>query len=76
MANKHKAYVGRRVSYLDNTRPAGNPRLRWTAAVITTVISPTVVRLRYSRTNVAINGGANVNKATRVAGETNVWRPY
>jgi hypothetical protein len=74
--NAYQLYVGRPVSYLDNTRPSGSVRARWTAAYITAITSQTAVKLKYTGTNVAINGGADVAKATRAAGEVNVWRPY
>lgn len=76
MPNAYQLYVGRPVSYLDNTRPSGTPVLKWTAAIITAITSPTAVKLKYSGTAVAINGGADVNKYTGASGQTNVWRPY
>jgi hypothetical protein len=74
--NAYQLYVGRPVSYLDNTRPSGSVRPRWTGAYISAITSQTAVKLKYTSTNAAINGGADVNKATRAAGEVNVWRPY
>jgi hypothetical protein len=76
VANAYQLYVGRPVAYLDNTRPSGTPVLKWTAAVITAITSQTLVKLRYTNTAVAINGGADVSKYTRASGQTNVWRPY
>jgi hypothetical protein len=76
MANAYQLYVGRPVSYLDNTRPAGNVRARWTAAIITAITSQTAVKLKYSGTSTAINSNIDVNKYTRAAGQVNVWKPY
>lgn len=74
--NAYQLYVGRPVSYLDNTRPSGSPKARWTAAYVSAITSQTAVKLKYTGTNTAINSGADVLKATRAPGEVNVWKPY
>lgn len=75
MANAYQLYVNRPVSYKDNTRPAGDPKLRWTAARVVSITDQNNVVLEYSGGG-SINGGLAVPRATRTPGETNVWRPY
>lgn len=75
MGNPYLLYVNRPVSYLDNTRPSGSPRARWTAARIVSITDANnVVLARVDGSQ--INSGNAVARYAGFGATTNVWRPY